>query len=86
MTVEEKLEKAIEFIKSIEKMNKKDYDTFNIADFEEYADGDCLECGEEVDVKLHWPSHISLNTEYIDYRVIDDLKDKAWHILFDLEN
>lgn len=77
MTTEEKLEKAIQFIKSIEKMNKKDYDVFNIVDIE----GECLECGSD-DIELHGPPY----SKYIDSKVIDDLKDKAWHILFDLEN
>lgn len=86
MTIEEKLEKAIEFIKSIEKMNKNNYDTFDISDIENEAACECENCGDNVDVKFYWPGHISLNTKYIDYRVIDDLKDKAWHILVDLEN
>ena len=85
--IEEKLEKALEFIRSIEKMNKKDYDVFNIVDLKDKMEGECLECGSD-DIELHGPysSNISLNTEYIDSKVIDDLKDKAWHVLFDLTN
>lgn len=66
MTAEEKLSKAVEFIKSIEKLNKKDYDIFSIDDLASEAYAYCNECDEQVDVQLNWPRNVSLNTEYID--------------------
>lgn len=84
MTTEEKLAKAIEFIKSIEKIDKRNYDTFDLNDIESESYAYCDECGDNVDFKVHWPRRISLNTEYIDYCILDDLSDKAWHILMDL--
>ena len=84
MTTKEKLAKAITFIKSIEKLNKKDYDVFKLKDVAKDAYAYCEDCGENVDVKLNWPRSASCNTEYIDYRIIDDLSDKAWHVLADI--
>lgn len=84
MTTEEKLKKAIEFIESIEKLNKDSYDNFNISDLEEYARGECDYCGDDVKVNLYFPSHLK-NIKYIDAKVLDDLSDKAWHLLFDLK-
>ena len=85
MTTEEKLKKAIEFIESIEKLNKSSYDHFNISDLEKCASGDCDYCGDDVEVHLHFPSHLK-TIEYIDAKAIDELSDKAWHLLFDLKN
>ena len=84
MTTEEKLTKAIEFIKSIEKIDKRNYDTFDLDDIKDGATAYCADCDAYVDVDLHWPSNVTLNTEYIDYRILDDLSDKAWHVLLDL--
>ena len=85
MTTEEKLKKAIEFIESIEKLNKDSYDHFDISDLEKYAYGECDCCGDDVEVQLRLPSYLK-NTLYIDAKAIDDLSDKAWHLLFDLKN
>lgn len=84
MTTEEKLEKAVEFIKSIERLDKSQYGNFNMHDLEKEAYAYCDECDDMVDVKLQWPSRVSLNTEYIDWKVIDDLSDQAWHVLADI--
>ena len=81
MTTEEKLAKAVDFIKSIERLDKSQYDKFDMHDLEKEAYAYCDECDEMVDVKLQWPRQVSLNTEYIDWKVIDDLSDKAWHVL-----
>ena len=84
MTTEEKLAKAVEFIKSIEKLNKNDYDTFNLDDVENAAYVECTCCGNTANFDFNWPRNVSLNTEYIDWKVIDDLSDKAWHVLADI--
>lgn len=86
MTAEKKLAKAIEFIKSIQKLDKRKYDTFDLNELEKFACAYCDDCDSVVDVKMNWPARIFLNTEYIDYRVIDDLSDKAWHVLADIED
>ena len=52
MTTEEKLEKAIEFIRSIEKMDTKSYKEFDLDDLANNADGKCLECDSD-DVKIN---------------------------------
>lgn len=84
LTTEQKLERAIAFIKSMQSLDKSKYDTFDLSDLERSAVGVCDECGSDVDVKLRWPYSINLSTEYIDYKVLDDLSDKAWHVLADL--
>ena len=85
MTAEEKLKKCIDFIKQLESYDVHDkYDNFNLKDLEEEARGDCYECDCDVKVKLSWPSHISLNTEYVDIQAFEDLKDRAWHVLADI--
>ena len=59
MTIEEKLEKAIEFIKSIEQIDVSKYDAFDVSDIEAQATGICEECGDEVDdIKLVFPHDI----------------------------
>jgi len=51
MTAEEKLEKAVEFIKQIESFDvHKKYDNFNLKDLEKEAYGECDDCGCDVDV------------------------------------
>lgn len=85
MTIEEKLAKAVAFIKSIEKLDKHNYDTFDLNDIENAATGECCECDStDINIHLRWPNDITLNTEYIDYRILDDLSDRAWHVLADL--
>ena len=81
MTTEEKLAKAVDFIKSIEKLDKKSYNTFSLNDIENNAYAYCDECDCSVNAHLQWPSSVKLSTEYIDWKVIYDLSDKAWHVL-----
>jgi len=84
MTNDEKLAKCVEFIKKIERFDKKNYDTFDIDDTKpEHVY--CDNCDEEIEVKRIWPANAAENTEYIDYKVIDDLSDSAWHLLADIE-
>ena len=84
MTTEEKLSKAIAFIKSIEKIDKLKYDVFDLDDIQNDTYAYCDKCDEPVNVKLHWPSNVLMNTRYIDGKVLDDLSDKAWHVLADI--
>lgn len=85
MTTEEKLEKAIEFIRSIEKMDTKNYEEFDLDDLANSADGECLECcSDDVEIHLHWPNNANASKKWIDSKAIDDLKEKAWHVLADL--
>lgn len=86
MTTAEKLAKAVEFIKSIEKLDKRDYDIFGLKDIENAAYVECYECGNTAHFEFNWPRDVSSNTEYIDCKVIDDLSDKAWHVLADIED
>ena len=76
MTTEEKLSKAVEFIKSIDNMILPTITTSNII---ESADVYCEECGEECDIDIIGP-----NTKYVEADVLEDLKDRAWHLLIDL--
>ena len=81
LTTEQKLEKAIEFIRSIEKLSNDDYSIVDNFDIENsWSDVECLECGGS-DVKVYWNAP---NAKYIDAKVIEDLSDKAWHLLIDL--
>ncbi len=83
MTTEDKLSRAVEFIRMVEALDKHDYDTLSLDDIE--AHGYCPTCDDEVDgVELQWPYDANLKTKYIDTRVVDELKDKAWHVLADI--
>lgn len=76
MTIEEKLNKAIEFIKHVEKLEldiKSSSDIINDAvRFCEMCDDPCTD-----DVLQH-------NEHYVKLELIEELKDKAWHLLVDL--
>ena len=74
MTTEEKLEKAIEFIKSIERLDACSYDIFSSDDI----DAVCNEC-ESDDIHIY-----GMNGSYIDCKVLDELSNKAWHVLADI--
>ena len=76
MTIEEKLEKAIEFIHSIEKMSLKKTSIIDIIDD---ANIYCEECGNNCEYHV-----FNENAQYVDASIVDNLKDKAWHILADL--
>lgn len=81
LTTEQKLEKAIEFIRSIEKLSTDDYSIVDRSSIENsWSDVECLECGSS-DVKVYWNAPTD---KYIDAKVIDDLSNKAWHLLIDL--
>ena len=87
LTIEDKLDKAIEFIKSIEKLDCSKYNRFKLGDLEKDARGECIDscmvddyC-TDLEVQLHWPSGMSNATKVIDEQVLDDLSDKAWHLL-----
>lgn len=74
MTTEEKLEKAIRFIKSIEQLDACSYDIFSLDDINAV----CNECESE-DISFY-----GMNSRYIDCKVLDELSDKAWHVLADI--
>ena len=80
MTTEEKLEKAIEFIRSIEKIDVKQYVSFRSSDLVKTIY--CPSCDEEINLKL--PECCKSSYEFIDKKIVDDLSEKAWHILADL--
>ena len=74
MTIEEKLEKAIKFIKSIERFDACNYDIFSLNDINAVYN----ECESE-DISFY-----GMNGRYIDCKVLDELSDKAWHVLADI--
>ena len=76
MTTEEKLSKAVEFIKSIDNIMLP---TITTSDLIESAHVYCEECGEECEIDMTGP-----NTKYVEADVLEDLKDRAWHLLIDL--
>lgn len=76
MSIEEKLEKALEFIKNISKMSLPTTTTYDIIK-DAYAY--CDECGEECEVDVD-----GQNTQYVEANDIESLKDEAWHLLVDL--
>lgn len=78
MTIEEKLEKAIEFIKSID---KADVPIMTTSDIIENADPYCEECGVSCEF-----NSLGENERFVKASYFDDLKEKAWHLVFDLEN
>ena len=76
MTTEEKLEKATEFIKLFEQMAFPIVTTNDIIDD---AHGCCVECGDWCDIDYDGPC-----VNYVEATAIDEMKDKAWHLLADL--
>lgn len=76
MTVEEKLEKAIDFIKSIEHLDLPYIIRDDIID-KSYVY--CEECGFSTSIKT-----CDGTDRFIEAKYVDDLKDKAWHLLVDL--
>ena len=82
MTIEEKLEKAIEFIRSIEKIDVKQYASFRSTDLLKQTTIYCPSCDDEIELEL--PKCCRLSKEFIDKKIVDDLSEKAWHILADL--
>ena len=76
MTIEEKLEKAIDFIRSIEKMTLQTLSTNDIVDI---TDVYCQYCGDECDYDI-----TGEHKQYVEANKIEKLKDKAWHVLMDI--
>lgn len=88
MTTEEKLQKAIEFIKSIENIKSSfncrflDIDDLVIDVDTNYSI--CNECGStdiNADYKI---SNKYSYLKFVDSEILDELSDKAWHILADI--
>ena len=76
LTTEQKLEKCVEFIRKIEKM---DIPVKCIEDCISYR-GYCEECGsEDVDVDIYGDDMWVVDPKYL-----DELKDEAWHGLADI--
>lgn len=73
MSTEEKLQKCIEFIRSIERNNI--IPKMHISAEDPRIDGDfqCDDCG----------SHAIIGSTYIG--IPDELRDKAWHLLADID-
>lgn len=79
MTTEEKLQKAISFIKKIETLSLPMIDVGDIV----YIDNsECEDCGS-ADVHCHISNE---DIQVILPHELDNLKDEAWHILVDIEN
>lgn len=76
MTDKEKLEKAVDFIKSIEQLDLPIVTTFDIIDDAHIF---CEECGEESEIDC-----IGVNEQYVKAAELDELRDKAWHLIADL--
>ena len=76
LSIEEKLEKAIDFIKSIESL---DLPIKPISEIVNATNIYCDNCGEECDFDFSSPSG-----KYIAIDEIEKLKDRAWHLLVDL--
>ena len=77
-TTEEKLAKAVEFIESIEKMALPTMTTSDIIDSVDIYCTECdCACGIEFD---------STNDKYVEFSKVEELKDKAWHLLVDIAN
>ena len=74
LTTEQKLERCIEFIKKLEKI---EVPIIEIDDLE--IDASCNECGSD-DVYVKFRGH----NEVIDPKFVDDIRDQAWHILADI--
>lgn len=73
MTTEEKLEKALDFIRYIEKLPTLTasgiLNSINSSAF-------CKECGTACTVRV--------SDSFTEYAKVEDLQDKAWHLLADL--
>lgn len=78
LTTEEKLAKAIEFIESIEKMS---FPTMTTSDIIDSADPYCPECDCACSIEFN-----SENDKYVEFNKVEELKDKAWHLLVDIAN
>ena len=76
MTDKEKLEKAIEFIKMIENL---DIPARSISEIIRDVHIFCEECGEECEI-----DYAGKNDMYINAKELDEIRDKAWHLLADL--
>ena len=76
MTVEERLEKAIEFIKSIERL---ELPTLTTSDIVDSAHIYCTDCEADDGFDFSGP-----NNKYVEVDAVDELKDKAWHLLADI--
>lgn len=83
MTTEEKLVEAIKFIRSIEQLDASNYDMFDRDDI--VVNAYCNECGSsDVGITINFPSNVRCSDEYVSTRLVDDLKDRAWHTLVDI--
>ncbi len=77
MTDSEKLKICTEFIEDLMNMQVDiKYDTFSLDDVE----CECDACGERDNISKHWPRSVALNTEYVDVEVVNEIKDRAWHV------
>ena len=77
MTTEEKLEKAIKFIKNIENMQLP---VETVEDIIDSADIYCSECGFKTEVEIGNNS----NRRFVEVKLLEELKDEAWHVLADI--
>ena len=77
MTTEEKLDKAVKFIKSIENMQLP---IESVEDIIDSANIYCSECGFETEVEVSNNS----NRRFVEANLLEDIKDKAWHLLADI--
>ena len=78
MTVEEKLDKAVDFIRSIENMSLPIMKASSILDSSNVYCDCCGECDALV--------FDGIDEKYVELSKFEELKDKAWHLLADLTN
>lgn len=76
MTLEEKLEKAIEFIKHVESIDFPEAGSRDVADF---IDVWCSDCGCNCDYEVG-----DIHEKFVNASYINELKDQAWHVLADI--
>ena len=76
MTTQEKLDKAIEFIAKIEKMQ---FDITDAKDIIDDANIYCDECG----IKCNYDV-VDLR-QFVNARILEELKEQVWHVLVDLK-
>lgn len=74
LSLEEKLNLCVEFIKKIEKMDAPTYDICDLVTLS----GTCEDCGSD-DVEIDIPDF-----EIVEPAFLDDLKSQAWHVLADI--
>ena len=75
MSTDEKLQKCIEFIRGIERNSIISKICVSAEDPDVNDDFQCDDCG----------SHDIIGSTYVDVGLLAELRDKAWHLLADID-